>query len=229
MEIREKIRALLAKAQGTNNEHEADAFIAKANELLEKFQLTINDIMPEEDKVVHSLGRDWSKKSHAWFFDLYRAVAVYYGCQTVREEYYHKKENGKYQLRVRMNLIGRQSAIITTDLMFPYLFSEVNRHARRLFEITGLTPAGQANRVGAALVARIWAMMPVREEARTIAAKKNALMTVDAVRAKLREVFPSTESVRASRRSTDELSREAAASINLARQAGRGSALKQLR
>lgn len=207
MSIKEKIAAIIAKAKGTDNEHEAEAFLAKANEMLERYQLSVHDIMPDDDKVISFNGRDWSSTSHNWFWDLYHAVAAYYGCDTVREQSSILKTNGRAQTRYQYVLIGRQSAIETTELMYPYLFAEVNRQARIIAKLTGMTPAGQANRVGAALVSRIWQMIPKKENARTEVVEHHALMTMSSVEALVKQLYPELHDSKKGRRTSDSLSR----------------------
>jgi hypothetical protein len=52
-ELMEKVRKLLAKAERTDNEFEASAFLAKAEELMVKHDIARADLKPEErDKVV---------------------------------------------------------------------------------------------------------------------------------------------------------------------------------
>lgn len=85
MKIVEKIKALLAKASGTDNEAEAEIFFAKAYELMEKHQLDVTDLESEdpmgEEIGVSAKGRggvDWNER-------LMFPVARYYGCKAIQQ------------------------------------------------------------------------------------------------------------------------------------------------
>lgn len=54
--IKARIMALLAKANGTDNEHEAEAFLAKAMELMQQYQLDVSDMVDADDPILHHTG-----------------------------------------------------------------------------------------------------------------------------------------------------------------------------
>lgn len=212
-----RIQAMLEKARSTTHEAEAEALLDKTNELMEKYQIEMADLNPEDDKVIWHEGVEFSAKSHAWMWELYRAVGVYYGCDSVRESFYKRDKKYRQQLHYRQTLIGRESAILTSNLMYEFLKREVNKHGQRISSVTGLSPMAQARRVGAELVARIFRIVPKKQEARTGVAQKYVLITMDAVEAKVREHYSMglTTGKGFQPRKSDMLSREAAMSINL--------------
>lgn len=217
--IKSKIAALLAKAKGTDNEHEAEAFLAKAQELLEQHQLALGDLEDASDPIKHSQGLDGTKWVASWQRDLFRALGKLYGCESVRV----LLGGTKY----RQELVGRESAIITTELMFDYTKAECNRLGRELYAKRGAeSPAQGARLVGNALVTRIWTLVPKDDAPRTEAATKNALVTRDAVLAKVDEIYGKLTHGRATTRRTSGAARELAGGIGLHRQAGGSSALR---
>lgn len=235
--IEKLIRSLIAKAKGTDNEAEAAAFMAKAHELLEKHQLDMGATLNTDDPIEAFDGLDQAATSHKWNRELYRALGALYGCKSIRHEYYAKEadgnikydRNGHPEARFQQRLVGRASAIMTTKLTYPWVCEQVRERAKAIAAVTGMSAQGQAKRVGAALISRIWAMVAEQrraEEGPKTEAVKNSLVTIDQVEAEYARLYPdSTKSVQ--RRSvSDGLSKQAANSIGLHQQAGHN---KQLR
>lgn len=216
--IKSKIAALLAKAKGTDNEHEAEAFLAKAMELLEEHQLSMADLEDADDPVKRHSGLDGTKWVASWHRDLYRALGTLYGCYSVKVNLH----NG-----YRQELVGRESAIVTTDLMFDWIKKECNRLGRELYAKGGAPNATNGARlVGNALVRRIWSLVPKEDAPRTEAATKNALVTKSRVLQVVDEVYGKLDQGRRTRTATTASARELANSIGLHRQAGGSSALQ---
>ncbi len=123
MTIVQKIQALMAKARSTDNEHEAELFLAKAHELMEKHQLEAHDL--ETDDPVG--GEYYYEKGNVkaapdWDMMLIFAVAKYFGCKAIR----CAMRNNKWA----MDLVGRESARVTTKEMHSYLVKTVRRLGR---------------------------------------------------------------------------------------------------
>lgn len=220
--IKSKIAALLAKAKGTDNEHEADTFLAKAMELLDQHQLSISDVEGQDDPVMWYKGLDCTKWTASWQVDLYSAVARLYGCRSIR---CHKIKG------FMLELVGRESATITTDLMFPWIKEQVNAKGRELYKAGGAPDAAKGARlVGNALVQRIWKLIREQEKAeggpKTVAVAKNALVTQDRVLAVMEEHYGKLGKGRATRPGTSGSARELAGGIGLNRQAGGSSQLR---
>ena len=234
--IEKLIRSLIAKAKGTDNEAEAAAFMAKAHELLEKHQLDMGATLNADDPIEAFDGLDQAATSHKWNRELYRALGALYGCKSIRHEYLAKNEDGTlkhgpkgYEERYQQRLVGRASAIMTTQLMYPWVCEQVRERAKAISEVTGMSAQGQAKRVGAAIISRIWAMVAEQrraEEGPKTEAVKNSLVTIDQVEAEFARLYPDATTSVARRTVSDGLSKQAANSIGLHQQAGHG---KQLR
>lgn len=232
MTIIEKIKALLAKAASTDNEHEAEVFLAKAHELMERHQLDANDL-EADDPVNHE--ETYRRKSAAtpdWDFMLMFAVARYYGCEAIRIE----KARGW-----AVGLVGRDSARITAIEMHKYLVATVRRLARetvkndpmKLYKrdkftgkdyFTGeyLNADQTARRIGNALRSRISALahknQPVARPQTT--SGKNALVTLDAVSAAMKKYYPNMQPIGGASYRFNDKGADIAAGIGLNRQTG---------
>ena len=191
-----KIQALLAKAQSTTHEAEAEAFMRKAHELLEQHQIDLGDLVDADDPViVDTDGFEQTESSPSWYKDLYVAVGGLYGCKAVISFKMLQTTRGNHRWGYAVELTGRQSAIITAQLMFPWIKQQCFEKGREVWRTHAARydlPASNANeekkqarRVGNALVQRIWRLVALEkaknqaEPATEVA--KNALVTVDRV------------------------------------------------
>lgn len=233
--IKKTIAALLAKAKGTDNEAEASAFLAKAMDMLQAHQLDVCDLVDEGDPILKHVGLSRAKSGHAWRWKLYSKVAQLYGCKSIHIECYLKDEQGVYKRDrdgnvipgYEQTLVGRESAIITTDLMYPWIVEQVRSKAREIAKETGMSEQGQAKRVAAALITRIARLIAEQRDTKpTTPAGRNALVVMDQVSAQYEAMFPDTSLIKAKRARTDALSRDAANSIGLNRQTSGKSQFK---
>lgn len=217
--IKTRIQALLAKANGTNNEHEAELFLAKAMELLQEHQLNIADLVDAGDPILKHVGLSQATSGHAWRWKIYSAVARLYGCKSIHVDKAVPGKGGKMVPGYEQVLVGRESAIITTDLMYPWIVQQIKTKAKEIAAVTGMSEQGQAKRVAAALYSRINRLIEEREGKQPeTAAGRNALVVMDAVNAAYEGYFPDTSIVKAKPGTSDALSRAAANSIGLHRQ-----------
>lgn len=216
--IKAKIAALLAKANGTDNEHEREAFMAKAQAMLEEHQLSTGDMIDGDDPVRHDKGLDSEGKwVPSWHRHVFRALAHLYGCESVHCPGYGKQW--------RQELVGRESAIITTELMWPWIKSEIMRIGRDLAKESGLPASREQRSVANALEQRIWQLVranqPKKNDTRISA--KNALVTIDRVKQVMDAHYGELSSGRGTSRTSGAAAREAAKGIGLHRQAGAAS------
>jgi len=148
-----KIAAILAKANGTDNEHEADTFFAKAKEMMEAHGLTESDL--ETDKLDSYKGEFSVSAEKAWMKGLVNAIARYFECNPV----WHREWK-----TLAFQLVGRDSNRITAEMMFPYIMGEVRKQAAWLAMETGKSVGSAERAVGLALKVRLDSMSPPRPQ-----------------------------------------------------------------
>lgn len=219
--VKQQIMALLAKAKGTDNEHEAEAFLAKAMELMQRYQLDVSDMVDADDPILHHVGLSQAESGHAWRWKLYSAVAQLYGCQSIHVDvgYRAAKPGARPTPWYEQRLVGRESAIITTDLMYPWIVEQVRKAGAEIAKRSGMSAQGQTKRVAAALISRVYRLIAEqKEQAPKTDAGRNALVVLNQVVAKYKELYPESELMRARRTVTDNLARKAAEGIGLHRQ-----------
>lgn len=223
MTLLEKIKALLSKAASTDNAAEAEAFANKASELMEKYQIDVDQLGDAGDEIGEDTGYQTKERKAVWQNYVASATARYYGCSTVLSSGY---------TGTRTQFIGRESARITALEMLPYFIQTINRLAREMVaadKARGIKAyqRATAHRIGMEFANRLSMLAPDRAEAAT-AAGGNALVLLDQQQAWLTKHYPNLQSSRARSFSSSTRHRDAAASIGLARQTAAGRAAKRL-
>lgn len=230
--IKHKISALLAKAQGTDNEHEAEIFLQKAYELLDQHQIQIWELRNEEDPMGEDFAFDISTAAPVWKNKLLLAVARYYGATTVRTWKAPKlvKDGGRYVYRrtdYSVNVVGRESARITTLLMYPFIVKQTRELAKDLSS-KGVWPYQVDKlqlRICNALCDRIHLLVQDRDNKKD-GSSSRALVVVDELEKFLEKTIPNLGTVRSGRRITSTAAREAAQKVSLHRQTSAEHQLK---
>lgn len=120
-------RKLMAKANGTENEAEALAFMEKAQELLAKHNLSEADAKVEEEPSF-TTKRHMTVDTNKWRLVMFNAVAKLYFCKMIRT-HIHWKE--KY--RPVPEFIGRPHNVEIAISMSLYLEKTVLRLAKKAF------------------------------------------------------------------------------------------------
>lgn len=132
-DIVRKIAGLMAKANGTENEHEAAAFAAKAQEMLARHNLTEMDVLKQAAKqsgeVVGEMAVD-NKYATGWRVDLMNAVCGFYFCRLLLQSYYDTSARGGMIRRKRFLVIGKPHNAAIASSMFTYLEKTTLRLAR---------------------------------------------------------------------------------------------------
>lgn len=192
--IKDKIAALLAKAEGTDNKFEADTFMAKVNELLEKHQIEMHEIRKrmgntaDADPIGKEAGKTNIYASMLWARQVAGALARYYGCRYV---YWKKGNHFSYEI------VGRESARTTFELMLPFVITQVRLQARSLDGVGGNQKSRSVleRQVGQALEIRI-ARMTREVEAQRVVLTGKGLVPFDNLDVLMEEFYPKLESER---------------------------------
>jgi len=183
--IKAKIAALLAKAEGTDNEFEAATFMAKVNELLEKHQIEMHEIRAaqgDQDPMGKQKGETNIYASMLWARGLASGLAAYYGCRFV---YWKTGNHFKYEV------VGRESARMTFEMMLPFVISQVKQQARRLCvgRFNAKSQSVMEREVGQALWVRVARLARQAQEHRVVLTGKG-LIPVSDIEAAMADLYP---------------------------------------
>lgn len=225
MNIREKIQKIIDKAKSTTSEAEADSLLAMAQSLMEKHQIEAFELGDNSDPVGMTVGLTGQSGPSAYKPLVQRALAKYYGAFTIR----CWNDNTNY----RIEIVGPESARITTELMTEYVWDQVKAEAKRLADVGEGKRDALIRKIANALAARIAMLTAEQERAargdnktRTVTATKNALVIKDATDAWVAQHYPNMKMTSGKGRSTTNAARNAAAGININRQVGGGRQLR---
>lgn len=230
--IKQRIQALLAKAQGTDNEHEAAAFMAKAEQLLEEHQIELWQLGDADDLMGSDIMFSGTSSSPTWRRHLLFAVAKYYGCRSVRQFTPKQTRSGMDYTGFDIHIIGRESSRITVNLMMPFILEQCNEAGRRLFRQGHAgSAAALTRRVANALCARIQRLIYEQERAVASGAKgsalqSRALVVVDELKSFIDKEFGKLSKPTTRVKSTTAAARDAAERVSLYRQTGGAGQLK---
>lgn len=123
MSMKSKIAALLRKAESTQFKEEAETFLAKARELMEKHQITIVEgESDEKDEFGMLRTNEFEVGTPAVTkYELQAEVAQFFGCRVFQSQ------QGK---RAHIDIHGTHSALTTYELMFPFIWKQVKSLAK---------------------------------------------------------------------------------------------------
>lgn len=228
--IADKIRKVLAKAEGTNNPQEAEIFMAKAEALLHEHNLSMLDL--NDLDTVDPVGLDRSVLKHrvndSWMGSLAGAIARYYGCRVVLAG------DAKAKHTKHIHVAGRQSNRVTVELMLPWIRSQVMARGRQLYnENPGeyKSDRSAARMVANALTFRVNKIVAEQKKEETTVTSKgsktHSLIPVDMIEDVMKAEFPNLRKGRQTSVSTKKSAVAAAAGINLSRQTS-GSTVKRI-
>lgn len=210
------IKALLAKAAGTDNENEAEVFAAKAQELMERYQVEVNDVL-KDDPIDMTKAYKATSSAPSYKKFLWRSLAHYYGCETMLQWTGHTT--------YEVHLVGRESSRITTELMFPFIMQQVRAEGRKIAKQTGQKPESAIRDVANALVLRLDRLVKEqrqREPQPATVAGKNALIATNETAALMKKLYPNSRIVGRRGIGTSGAAKAAAEGISLNQQMSGG-------
>jgi hypothetical protein len=165
------IQKLLAKASGTDSPAEAEAFLAKAHDLMETHQIEAHQLQQGHDPMGLTIGL--FESSNSVNVHIQRALARYYGCRAIARGYF-----GYTQIE----LIGLDSARMTTCLLTPFVLEQFEAAVKKLKKEHKVTDTAARKDIAAALIERIsQATSKAKAEARE--GTSNSLVVISATNA----------------------------------------------
>lgn len=216
--LKTKIAKMLALAESeakTGNEEAAARYMEMISELLEKHQIGLHEIRRHSERIIdplgHEKGTNHIPSSLAWFRLASVAIAKYYGCRFIFTA--DKKQ-------VHYTLVGAESSRVTTELMIPFIISQVRQTSRKYLRemlaqgYTNLTEVKAQTHVGLALIDRIWALIRANDMHRLDLVGKG-LIPVDETNQYVENVWGDLKSGKRSTGRTTGLAREHAEKISL--------------
>lgn len=221
--IKEKIRAILAKAEATEHAGEASVFMAKAVELMEKYQVELFELHIE-DPIDVTEGVKAQPGPPSYKSDVQCALAKYYGARPVLIPH----RDGKSW---HIDICGPESARVTTELMTDFVWAQVGAEATRLVKDHAGVVWKKMNRgmavreISKALVIRI--VRELRERTGTAPAGSSlSLAVVDATLAFMDKHYGPLSRTKGRSKSASQSAMEAAGRIKLNHQFGNKDSLR---
>lgn len=219
--IIDRIKKVLAKAEGTNNQAEAEMLMAKVQSMLEEHNLNMLDVatLDADDPMGTDMNVFKFRTNDSWMRHLSSALARYYGCRIVLDYDYRTKHTRL------IHVSGRESNRITWALMVPFVKKQVMALGRQLHkdEPWQYTSANMASRhIANALVTRINRLNAekAKEDQQRVARGENALVPVDLIEAEMERAFSNLVSGRSTSIRSSGAARKAAEGVSLYRQTG---------
>ena len=221
--IADKIAKLIAKADSTTHPEEADAFMSMVHKLLTEHGMSLLDVgkLNSEDPVgkTGAAGRFYASESA--FRDTAFNLAEYYGCKAIITNIGNRR---------LITVIGRESARVTFELMWPYVKKCIRAEARRLHNVIKAefdpipvpnkvsTVARQQRWVADAMTYRLAVIVADRNREQPAETGVNALVPVDLIQQIMDEDYGNAKTATGRTLKTTKEAQAAADNINLSDQ-----------
>ena len=214
----ERIRKVIAKAEGTDNPDEAEMLMAKAHALLTEYNIDLVELETQYSDDPVDVNRDAVShlKNDSWVGPLFTALSRYYGAVPIGER---RTKNKTYY-----HLAGRESARVTVSLMFPFVKSQVRKFAKELVKEQPDEFRNEriaARRVANALTFRIRRLVveSKKKDKIRVESGKNALVPVDTINQVIKEKLGGTYTSRRATLLSSQSAKEKADKVSLYQQA----------
>lgn len=150
-DVKRKCAAMLAKAASTDNIQEAEAFLAKAHEMMEKYQLELYELQTDDP-----MGSDARRcaGTDAWIYRVLAASAKYWGAKVMWEKHTNITW-GPVNQRIGYRIFGPESARTLHAVMIDYLNAQVRYQGRLYARDHGCSVSIGTRNVGIAFAARL--------------------------------------------------------------------------
>lgn len=211
--IHARISALLAKAGSTEHPAERDALLAKAQELMEKYQIQAHELGSSDP-----IGMTFSPHiEEGPKFEVQRALGLYYGARCIRT---------RHAGIPMVHMVGPESARVTALLMFDFVWKQIEDQATLLRKSHGYGPKGAIKAVADALLVRISNEIRSMRERPHPPGTSYSIVVVDAVRSYVDANYPDLRRTAGKTLTVSDAAAQAAAGISLNRQVGGALRLK---
>lgn len=222
--IADKISKLIAKAESSTHPEEADTFMSKAHEIMRQHGLSMLDLgtLQSDDPITTASEAGTWYRAENCFKNMGAQLARYYGCKVMFEQIGRNK--------FAFGVAGRQSAIITFTMMFPFVKSQVRKLAKEGHKNGDFDSVSKGvTSIANALSFRLQKMIAEQrqEQKPSDASNPNALVPVDLITSAFEQEWPHLIKSRATSIKTTAAGRAAAGRVSLNRQTG-GSTVRQI-
>lgn len=158
----EKVRKLLAKAESTSSEHEAEALAQKAQEILLREGLTLSDVGPDTGNSITETIQSFTY-TDKWRITLYSACAKLYMCEAII-----------YSRERKLGIVGRPDRARVAVEMMMHLDRTVVRMARE-YSLVRRERLNFERGCGTSIAARLYRLSVEAEEGRGAASGDSRL------------------------------------------------------
>lgn len=213
--IKDIIRALLAKANSTDSEAERETFLSKAAELMNKHQIEMHDL-GEEDPIGMTAGLTAQPGPPSYKSDVLCALASFYGARPIRNFNAEGLKRGHW----RVDICGPESARATTELMFEYVWQQVQEQAKILRKERHMDTGVAVRHIAKALCLRLMILTAARKAKSAEAAPGTSfsLVVVNATESFMKQEYPSMFNAKCRPRSIHTRASELAKGIHVTEQ-----------
>lgn len=155
--IIDKIQKLFELANSPN-ESEAAAAMAKAHELLQKYNLSM-DAVTEKGEAPGVITEDFGKADRVWELTLVNAIAKANYCGMFRSgKHMGYGKSGRRVYEYHMVLVGKEHNVAAVKIMAEYIIGAINKGAKKMYGKGKSLVASYKQGFSAAVESRLYTM-----------------------------------------------------------------------